>query len=473
MPRLNLMVSVTVILVSLLCYWKTSHSPHNAYFAEALDTIHERGLENMGRQELFDAAIEGMAQAHDEHSHFIPQDRRTAYVNELEQKLTGIGVLFHHTEDGLVVANTIVGSPRPAHDAGMMRGDRIVQINGVPVDSSQQAISQIQGPSGSPVSLTVERDGADQPVTLTVTRANIDLDSVTGDYRAENGDWEYRLAADPRIAYFRVEGFRERTTEELATALASLKKKGQLDAAIIDVRDNGGGFLDTAIEISNIFTDKGKIVETRGRDNVVQEVALATADNSFLDFPMVVLVNGNSASASEIFSACMQDHQRATVIGSRTFGKGYVERMIPMERNRSILKLTTATYWRPSGQNIHRRKGSSPKDAWGVHPNDGMEVVMTPTQDAVRRQERSKRDAYRENRNPDEDPVTDPQLEKAIQFLQDQLDGKSEKPDHTRTDAPEASNPDSTHGTAEPAADPGPENPKGPVSPKQDHSTSR
>ncbi|MEK6246803.1 MAG: S41 family peptidase [Planctomycetales bacterium] len=425
MPRFNLLLCWTAILVSLLCYWKSSHSPHNAYFAEALDTIHERGLEKMSRQELFDAAIEGMAQAHDEHSHFISQNRRTSYVNELEQKLTGIGVLFQHTDDGLVVANTIVGTPSPAHDAGMLRGDRIIKINGESVRglSSQEAVSRIGGPSGSVVTLTVEREGEEKPIPLEVTRTNIRLDSVMGDYRTKDGVWEHRLATDPRIAYFRLEGFRNQSTKEIASALAGLKKNGQLQAAIIDVRDNGGGFLDTAIEISNIFTDKGKIVETRGRDDLVQEVALATAEHSHLDFPVVVLVNGNSASASEIFSACLQDHQRATVIGSRTFGKGYVERMIPMERNRSILKLTTATYWRPNGKNIHRRKGLTDEDVWGVQPDEGMEVRMTPAQNARRREQRSIRDAFREHRKLDEDPIDDPQLKKAVEFLQSQLDG--------------------------------------------------
>jgi carboxyl-terminal processing protease len=149
-----------------------------------------------------------------------------------------------------------------------------------------------------------------------------------------------------------------------------------MKSLILDLRNNPGGLLPAAVEISNMFVGDGKIVSTKGR-NTVERVFDADKNKVVTDVPMVVLVNGNSASASEIVSACLQDHKRATVVGTRSYGKGSVQNIVEMEDGQGVLKLTVATYWRPSGKNIHRFKNAKTSDEWGVSPNPNMEVKLT------------------------------------------------------------------------------------------------
>ena len=152
-----------------------------------------------------------------------------------------------------------------------------------------------------------------------------------------------------------------------------------MKALILDLRDNPGGLLGAAVEVSDLFVDEGLIVSTKGR-NTVSKTYEAQKEGTYDDFPMVVLVNQNSASAAEIVSACLQDHNRAIVVGQRSYGKGSVQNIIDLEDGKSVLKLTVATYQRPSGKNIHRFKNAKDSDEWGVSPNPGMEVKLTPSQ---------------------------------------------------------------------------------------------
>ena len=146
---------------------------------------------------------------------------------------------------------------------------------------------------------------------------------------------------------------------------------------ILDLRDDPGGLLSAAVEIADLFVEEGKIVSTRGR-NTAEKTFEARKEGTYTGFPMAVLVNHNSASASEILAACLQDHDRAVVIGERSFGKGSVQNILDLEDGNSVLKLTVATYWRPSGKNIHRFKNAKDTDEWGVSPNPGLEVKLTP-----------------------------------------------------------------------------------------------
>ena len=431
MTRFNLRILWGVLLVAAVCFYKTSRDPYSYYFHTALDTIHERGLKPIGREKLFGAAISGMAQAHDPHSSFISPAESKRYLNVLDQHLSGIGVRVEKDSASgeIIVLDTIIGTPHPAHDAGMRSGDRIIAIRGEPVtDKSLDAVvSLIRGKRGAPVSITVIHEGETTPETLEVLRREISIDSVLGDVREEDGSWNYALSSNPRIGYFQLTDFGDRTASELNEAWARQQAKGNLEAAVIDVRDNAGGYLTTAGEICDLFLDEGTIVTTRGRGGRVQEIYTATQPDTLGKLPLVVLINGESASASEIFAACMQDHARATIVGTRSFGKGSVQQMIPFADG-GLLKLTTATYHRPSGENIHRHRGSNEKDKWGVQPDSGMEVTLDKAANNKRRSARTKRKAFRPKRGgllkgPDLE-TTDPQLGKAIEYLEGVLEAK-------------------------------------------------
>ena len=196
---------------------------------------------------------------------------------------------------------------------------------------------------------------------------------------------------------------------------------------IVDLRDDPGGLLSAAVEISDLFVDGGKIVSTRGR-NTTEKTFEAHKEGTYSGFPMAVLVNHNSASASEILAACLQDHDRALVVGERSFGKGSVQHILDLEDGDSVLKLTVATYWRPNGKNIHRFKNAKDTDEWGVSPNPGLEVKLSRDEYADWFLARRARDFVSSHNQPKapkdgEKPKTyaDKQLDKSLAVLTDKL----------------------------------------------------
>jgi carboxyl-terminal processing protease len=198
---------------------------------------------------------------------------------------------------------------------------------------------------------------------------------VLGDTRRDDDAWEFMLDKDKNIGYIRITAFSRDTTKELKKALTELSGR-KLKGLILDLRFNPGGLLQSAIDISDLFVADGKIVSTEGR-NAKPRIWKAEKAGTFEGFPMVVLVNRYSASASEIVAACLQDHSRAIVIGERSWGKGSVQNVIELEQGKSALKLTTASYQRPNGHNIHRFPDSKESDEWGVKPNDGYEIKLS------------------------------------------------------------------------------------------------
>ncbi|MCE9555535.1 MAG: PDZ domain-containing protein [Planctomycetes bacterium] len=378
MTRLNFTLIWCVGFISLLCHQRVEHHSYGRYFYDALETIHGQGLEPIDRQPLFDAAIRGMTSQLDQHSGFVSRKNRQAYQSELDQHFSGVGIEVHYDAEKkrIVVANTIVGHPHPAHDAGMRRGDQIVAVNGVPVAGKplDEAMQLIKGPAGETVRVSVLHEGETKPVELNIERQEIQVDSVVGDVRRDDGSWSYLLDTKPPIAYVRIKSFGEGTSQQLRTVLEKLQKEGKLQALVV---------------------------------------------------PMAVLVNGESASASEIFAACMQDHARAVIVGSRSYGKGSVQKMYPMESGESILKLTTASYWRPSNKNIHKGKLAKDSEDWGVRPDTGYDLPLTEEQEKKRREARSDRDAFRIGATAEKPPKLDPQLAKAVELLEAKLREKN------------------------------------------------
>lgn len=313
----------------------------------------------------------------------------------------------------------------PALAAGLLPGDVIASIDGQNTENVafDDSISMMKGPPGEPVELQIRRRGESQLLPITVVRQEIKIESVKGDLRREDGSWQFHLADHPRIGYVRLtRNFGESTVDELREAL---KFKGHsVDAVILDLRGNQGGLLTAAVETCDMFVDRGVIVTTRGRDGVIKSKYEANSVNTLVgDLPMVVLTNGASASASEIVAACLQDHKRAIVVGERTWGKGTVQNVIRLEGGKSALKLTTASYWRPSEKNIHRHEDDGDDADWGVRPNPGFEVKL---------ENGALRDMLRQRRDRDVLPiggvtaddfptVQDGQLSKAVEYLEQQL----------------------------------------------------
>ncbi len=292
----------------------------------------------------------------------------------MDNEFGGIGIHISVDDGDLKVLSPIYGTP--AYRAGIQAGDRIVEIEGKSTDGIQpdDAIRWMKGAEGTKVSITVVHAGRTKREKFTLTRERVHVETVLGDRRKADDHWEFMYDEKDRIGYIRITAFSQETAKELRTALEDLKRRN-VRGLVLDLRFNPGGLLRSAIEVSNLFISSGRIVSTKGR-NTPERVWDAHDDAIFQGIPMVILVNHYSASASEIVSACLQDHKRAVIMGERTWGKGSVQNIIELENGRSALKLTTAAYRRPSGKNIHRFPNSKDRDEWGVMPDLGYELGL-------------------------------------------------------------------------------------------------
>ena len=263
----------------------------------------------------------------------------------------------------------------------MKAGDQIISIDGMETNGKgrRDAIKLLRGPIGEKVELEVKR--GEQRLTKLLSRAVIAVPSVLGDYRTRNGDWKFVIKDSPQIGYIRLTQFGEKSAIEIREALAEIGK--DIDGLVIDLRNNSGGLLDVAVDICDMFLPANlPIVRTLGREKVVLEEHFASTGLELNpSVPICILINRNSASASEIVAGCLQDHGRAIVIGEQSWGKGTVQNVIPIQRGESALKLTTASYWRPSGKSIDRNDEISMQtNKWGVQPNEGFEIELTEEQ---------------------------------------------------------------------------------------------
>jgi carboxyl-terminal processing protease len=385
MSHRSLLLVLAATLVSYACYVRAEQNPYARYVAGGFSIIDSWALENAPDQELFNAAMQGMVEVlhkyGDDHSEFIDADRQAAYREEYQQEFGGVGLRLRLLGDP--PWPTVVGAPEPdspAADAGVRLADRVEAVDGASTAklSLDEVTELVRGPTGSTVELTLAHPGEDAPRVVAITRAVINVESVLGDLRGPDGRWAYRVSTEPNIGYARIIKFGDKTADELATVLEQISSGPEaVDALILDVRDDAGGALDAAVTISDLFLRAGQtIVTTHGRDGSVLDRSVATGTGNS-DLPLVVMIDRNSASASEIVAACLQDYGRAEIVGERSFGKGTVQRLMRVESGRSLLKLTSATYHRPSGKNIHRMRGDGPEKDWGVKPNPGLAVEIT------------------------------------------------------------------------------------------------
>jgi carboxyl-terminal processing protease len=452
MPRRNLLAIFGVALVSLVCYGSADRNPFGRYFAEVVDHIEQRYVDNVDRGKLWDAAVKGMiGELHDPYSRYIDPVEAAKLDEELEQEFGGIGiqVSLDPKTERLTVISPIVGSP--AYRAGVVAGDVIAKIDGVSTKglTVEGASRLLRGAPGAPVRLTIERPGQPDPIELPVIeRANVQIDSVLGDARHANDRWNYLLDDDKKIAYLRISTFGDRTVDELRAALDELKSQA-VQGIVLDLRDNHGGLITAAIGVCEQFLPAGQIiVSVRGREKEATDRKFYSGNgDKCLDLPVAVLVNHHSASASEIVAACLQDHGRAVVIGERSFGKGTVQNIIALNGKRGKLTLTTADYVRPSGHNIHRHADDKETDEWGVKPDEGFELKMSQDEldkwhewrrdrDIVRPRVAGDRNCDSKNdRGADGDSKQstgdrwqeDPQLRRALEYIESKIGKRDPK----------------------------------------------
>lgn len=401
MPLRNLfwVLTIPALVVLLLALGATAPPPERDYqlirqiaavLAE-VDAHYVRELSDDEWQQLVENMINGGLHSLDPNSQYFNARQLQLFESESEGSFGGIGVRFVRDEKTQLprVEYPMLGTP--AYEAGLMTGDLIVAVDGEPTEgwSSEQTQKRIMGEPGTAVSLTIRRSGRRPPeFTVTLTRKRVELHTVAGVTRrsGEPWKWDWFVDATHKIALIRVQQFNVRTSGEVRAAVEEIDAAGAR-GLILDLRDNPGGLLTQAIEVADLFLEEGVIVTTRDRQGGEKIFKARKSGTLFLPAdqkPMVVLINNRSASASEIVAAALQDHHRAVLCGERSFGKGSVQSVFRLPPDqKTAVKLTTQTYWRPSGKNIDRP--SAPRERpeeWGVHPDKELEVPTTPEEKA-------------------------------------------------------------------------------------------
>ncbi|RLB94304.1 MAG: peptidase S41 [Deltaproteobacteria bacterium] len=316
-------------------------------FTEVLEELEKNYVDEVDADELIHNAIKGMVGNLDPHSSFMPPEAFDDLQDDTKGEFSGIGIVITTKEGILTVVSPIEGTP--AYKAGIQAGDIIIKIDGVSTKGMAlwEAVGKMRGPRYKKVLITVIREGETVPLEFALKRDLIPMTSVRS------------AVLKPGYGYLRVTNFRMNTTEDMEKHLKKLETGNiPLRGLVIDLRDNPGGLLDQAIKISDLFLDQGSIVSIKGRLEKNTQVFSAYPDEKERDYPIVVLINGGSASASEIVAGALQDHSRALILGTPSFGKGSVQTVRPLKDGFGI-KYTIARYYTPNGRSI-QAKGIQP-----------------------------------------------------------------------------------------------------------------
>jgi len=307
-------------------------------FSEALGNIEKNYYSDVERKKLIYGAIKGMVKALDPHSSFMEPDVYKELMIETKGSFSGVGIEITIKDDILTVVSPIEGTP--AFEAGIKAGDQIIMVEDKPTKDLviMEAVKLIRGEKGTKVKLIIRREGVKDPIDFLITRDVIPIKSVRS------------LLLPFDIGYIRISTFQGQTDEELSRALKELTKEKELKGLILDLRNNPGGLLSQAISVADKFLGSGVIVSIKGRDEK-EEKTVAHKNKIDRDYPMIVLVNGGSASASEIVAGALQDNKKALILGTKTFGKGSVQALYTLSDG-SGLRLTSAVYYTPSGRSI-------------------------------------------------------------------------------------------------------------------------
>jgi carboxyl-terminal processing protease len=335
-----------LVLVAEIAVRRADALPDDTYkelatFANVLAIVQKNYVEPVTTKQLINGAITGMLASLDPHSAYLTPDLYRDLEVETRGSFGGLGLEVTVKDDLLTVVSPIEDTP--AYKAGVKAGDQIVKINDdfTKGMTLTDAVKRMRGPQGSKIHLTIHRKGVPELFTVTVTREVIKIKSVKAK--------DLRHGYD----YVRVSSFEEGTGDDLQKALDKFRAQhnGQIKGLVLDLRDNPGGLLNQAVQVGDEFLDGGLIVYTQGRQENQQQKYFSHRKKDFVDYPMVVLVNGGSASASEIVAGALQDQRRAITVGTQTFGKGSVQTILPLD-DHSALRLTTARYYTPNGRSI-------------------------------------------------------------------------------------------------------------------------
>ncbi|MFP5221790.1 MAG: S41 family peptidase [Acidobacteriota bacterium] len=309
-------------------------------FSQVLELVEGNYVKSVTRQELIDGAIVGMLQQLDPHSSFLSKEDFKEMQVSTSGEFSGIGIEITVENGRITVISPI--DDTPADKAGLRAGDVIVEIEGQSTQdmSLMDAVQRIRGPKGKPVSMTIVHKGSNKPEKLRIVREAIPIVSVKAS------------EVEPGYLLVRITRFNENTTNELKDAVKSASKpEAPLKGIILDLRNNPGGLLDQAVSVSDFFLPKGRIVTIKGRRDEQRKDFDSKKDSADVNTPVTVVINAGSASASEIVAGALQDNKRALLVGDKTFGKGSVQTVIPLNDGSGV-KLTTALYYTPSGRSI-------------------------------------------------------------------------------------------------------------------------
>ncbi|PIU42025.1 MAG: peptidase S41 [Candidatus Omnitrophica bacterium CG07_land_8_20_14_0_80_42_15] len=363
-------------------------------FSDTISIIKTDYVKDVGPKELIYGALKGMLSSLDSHSQFMDPDTYNEIKVETTGKFGGLGIEITIKDGLLTIVSPIEGTP--AFNAGLKANDKIVKIDGeITRDITLiSAVKKLRGEPGTKVTLTILREKAESIFDVTVTRDIIRIESVKRAEILEDG-----------IGYIRITEFQENTSKDLGTALEKLKKDG-MNSLILDLRNNPGGLLSVSVDVAEKFIEKGKmIVSTKGRMKSQNMEFKARDPKPYMDFPIVVLVNEGSASASEIVAGALQDHKRGILLGTKTFGKGSVQTVIPL-RDGSALRLTTAQYFTPSGRSINGE---------GINPDIMIELEeKTAEKDEMKegKKEEKKEDIFEKLEKEPKEGLTPPEDKK-------------------------------------------------------------
>jgi C-terminal peptidase prc len=406
--------------------------------------------EDLADHKDIDIALQRMTSHLDPYTTYVDPKTKDALTRDIGGEFMGVGIQIRKDldRDMLKVISPLRGSP--AYRAKIMAGDIITNVTnyvdkatgkelaapetistkGMPIND---AVEKILGKKGTQVKLTIEREGEDKPLEFTLTREPINVESVLGFQRKEDDNWDYMIDPKSKIAYIRLTSFQKNSFTDMEKIVKELNAQG-IKGIILDLRNDPGGLLGSAVNISDLFIDDGTIVEIRKRNGEKDKFRGQTR-GSYLDFPMVCMVNGNSASGSEIVAACLQDHKRAIILGERSYGKGSVQNIDDFDGG--LLKMTNATFWRPSGKNLNKSSTSGKdEEDWGVRPDAGYEIKLSHAeQDALIEHQQDvqiipRRDRPAKNTKPE---FKDRQLDKAVEYLRDQIKIAGRTPDKKGT----------------------------------------
>jgi carboxyl-terminal processing protease len=399
-------------------------------FGDVFERVRADYVEKPDDSKLIETAINGMLAGLDPHSSYMdPKSFRDMQV-QTRGEFGGLGIEVT-MEDGLIKVVTPIDET-PAAKAGIMANDIITQLDGEQVQglTLNQAVEKMRGPVNTKIKLTIMRKGQDKPIEVSITRDVIRVKAVRANVEGDD------------VGYIRMTQFNEQTTEGLKKAITDITakvSKDKLKGYILDLRNNPGGLLDQAISVSDAFLEKGEIVSTRGRNAEETQRFNARPGDLTNSKPVIVLINGGSASASEIVAGALQDHKRVTVIGTRSFGKGSVQTIIPLGSGNGALRLTTARYYTPSGRSI-QAKGIVPDiEVLQDLPDDIKAKTDTSTKGEASLRGHLKGDEGKEQTGSQSYIPPDPKNDKALIMAEELLRGtqvNSAFPPNAKTPVP-------------------------------------